>query len=174
MNTITNPIRQDELISQVYQAKRDVIIGYIYKRIGKRCDAEDLAHDLFIQLLGYTTLLNKETLTNLIFTIARNLTIDYLRRHARSKCASEYFYFRAERSSHTTEEQVLVSDLADLENKFIEAMSPQKSKIYRLSTHEGISSHEIATICNISQRTAENHIYNSRREMRQALSAFVG
>ncbi len=174
MENLTTTIRQDALIAQVYEAKREAIIGYIYKRIGKQCDAEDMAQDVFIQLLGYTTLLNETTLTNLIYTIARNLTIDYLRRNIRSRAASDYFFFRGKRSSSITEEQVAVNDLAEAEKRQIFTFSPQKSRIYRLSVHEGMSAREIATLCNISHRTVEHHIYNSRREMRQALSAYVG
>ncbi|MFI3316509.1 MAG: sigma-70 family RNA polymerase sigma factor [Rikenellaceae bacterium] len=174
MENSTIALRQDALIAEVYQAKRDVIIGYIYKRIGKRCDAEDLAQDVFIQLLGYNTLLNEVTLTNLIYTVARNLTIDYLRRNIRSRNASDYLFYRGKRSSSITEEQVAVNDLASAEDRFIFSMSPQKSRIYRLSVHQGMSVGEIASLCNISNRTVEHHIYNSRKEMRQALSAFVG
>ncbi len=174
MENSTIALRQDALIAQVYEQKRDAIIGYIYKRIGKRCDAEDLAQDVFIQLLGYTTLLNEATLTNLIYTVARNLTIDYLRRNIRSRAASDYFFFRGKRSSSITEDQIAVNDLAEAEVKHIFTMSPQKSRIYTLSVHDGMSVSEIATLCNISNRTVEHHIYNSRREMRQALSAFVG
>ncbi len=173
-NNSTITLRQDDLIAQVYEAKRDAIIGYIYKRIGKRCEAEDLAQDVFMQLLGYTTLLNETTLTNLIYTVARNLTIDYLRRNIRSRNASDYLYYRGTRSSSVTEDQVAVNDLAEAENRQIFSMSPQKSKVYRLSVHEGMSAREIATLCNISHRTVEHHIYNSRREMRQALMSFVG
>ncbi len=174
MENSTATIRQDALIAQVYEAKRDAIIGYIYKRIGKRDDAEDLAQDVFIHLLSYTTLLNETTLTNLIYTVARNLTIDYLRKNIRFKAASDYLYYKNERSSAITEEQIAVDDLSEAEVKHIYAMSPQKSRIYCLSVHDGMSVREIATLCNISHRTVEHHIYNSRREMRQALSAFVG
>ncbi len=174
MDHSTTTLRQDALIAQVYEAKRDAIIGYIYKRIGKQCDAEDLAQDIFVQLLSYTTLLNENTLTNLIYTMARNLTIDYLRRNIRSQKASDYLYFSGRRSSSITEEQVAVNDLAEAEIKHLDTMSPQKARIYRLSTHDGMSAREIATLCSISPRTTEHHIYNSRREMRQALSAFVG
>ncbi|MFR9521583.1 MAG: sigma-70 family RNA polymerase sigma factor [Rikenellaceae bacterium] len=174
MNNSTIHPRQDALIAQVYEQKREAIISYIYRRIGKQCDAEDIAQDVFIQLLGYTTLLNEATLTNLIYTIARNQTIDYLRRNIRNRVASDYLYFRNIYSSSVTEETVAFNDLAHHENKQIFAMSPQKSKIYQLSVHDGLSAREIATLCDISHRTVEHHIYNSRREMRQALCAFVG
>lgn len=174
MENLTISLRQDALIAQVYETKRDAIIGYINRRIGKRSEAEDLAQDVFIQLLGYTTLLNEATLTNLIYTIARNLTIDYLRRNIRNRSASEYLYHTSRRSSSITEEQVAANDLIEAENRYIDTMSPQKSRIYCLAAHDGKSAREIATICNISHRTAEHHIYNSRREMRQALSSFVG
>ncbi len=174
MKNSTTTLRQDALIAEVYQAKKEAIIGYINKRIGNRCYAEDLAQDVFMQLLEYTTLLNETTLTNLIYTVARNLTIDYLRRNIRSRAASDFLYFSGKRSSSITEEQVAANDLAEAEVKQIFTMSPQKSRIYRLSIHEGMSVREIASLCSISHRTVEHHIYNSRREMRNALSAFVG
>ncbi|MFI3316313.1 MAG: sigma-70 family RNA polymerase sigma factor [Rikenellaceae bacterium] len=167
-------LRQDALIARVYEAKRAAIIGYIYRRIKNFCDAEDLAQDLFVQLLGRANILNEATLVSLIYSIARNLTIDYLRRNICRCAASDYIYYSAKRSSPVTEEQIAYNELASAEMKFIFTMTPQKARIYRLSQHKGMSVHQIAAQCNISHRTVEHHIYKSRSEVRQALSAFVG
>lgn len=174
MENSTQPLRQDALIARVYEQKRDAVIGYIYKRIGKRLDAEDIAQNVFIQLLGYTTLLSESTLVNLIYTIARNLTIDYLRRNICFRGASDYLYYTSARSSSQTEEQVAIDDLCEAEMRAIDAMSPQKSRIYCLAIHDGLSAKEIANICDISTRTVEHHIYTSRLKMREVLKAYVG
>ncbi len=174
MKNINIALRQDVLISKVYEAKREAIIGFIYKRIGRRVEAEDLAQDVFTQLLSCNTLLNETKLIYLIYTIARNLTIDYLRRNIRQQKASDYIYLSQESSSSSTEDQIALNDLMLAENRQIETMPAKQSRIYRLAIHEGLPVHEIATLCSISHRTVEHYIYISRREMRQALCSFVG
>ena len=50
-------------------------------KIGKDEDAKDLAQDVFLRLMDYKQMLRPETIKYFIFSICRNLVIDYLRRH---------------------------------------------------------------------------------------------
>ncbi len=166
---ISNPVRQDELISKAYLDRRDAIRGYILKRIGNFSDSEDLTQDVFARLLEYNTLLTEQTLPSFIYTIARNQVIDYLRRHACSRRAAEYFFVHSVRSTRNTEEQIAVNELEELEQKSIDAMSPRKAKVYLLYVHENRSVDEISESLQLSRRTVENHIFSARVDLREAL-----
>lgn len=163
------PFRQDALISATYGKMRGAVCGYILKRIGNAADSEDLAQDVFVRLLECNTLLTEQTLPNFIYTIARNHVIDYLRRHARSRMAAEYFSRRGMSSTRNTEERVAANELERLERESISRMSPRKAEIYVLYVHENRSVDDISTELQLSRRTVENHIFAARRELRTAL-----
>lgn len=161
--------RQDELILKAYLSRRDAIRGYILKRIGNYADSEDLTQDVFARLLEYNTLLTEQTLPSFIYTIARNQVIDYLRRHACSRRAAEYFFVHSHRSIRNTEEQIAVNELERLEEQSVAAMSPRKAKVYLLYVHENRSVDEISESLQLSRRTVENHIFSARVDLREAL-----
>ncbi len=165
----SNPLRQDELIASAYLCRRDAIRGYILKRIGNIADSEDLTQDVFTRLLEYNTLLTEQTLPSFIYTIARNHVIDYLRRHACSRRAAEYFFIHSNRSTRNTEEQIAVNELESLEQQSIAQMSPRKAKVYLLYVHENRSVDEISESLQLSRRTVENHIFSARVDLREAL-----
>ncbi len=166
-------IRQDALIAEVYRSSQAALCGYIYKCIGSRADAEDLVQEVFVRLLEYTTLLNETTVLRFVYSIARNCVVDYLRRHARSRAASDYFFVHARRASCDTEERVAFSELLSAEHSQLTLMSPRRSQVYALCVHDGCSVDETAECLSLSRRTVENHLFAARQQMRRALRACI-
>jgi len=166
-------IRQDVLIAETYTASHAALCGYIYKHIGSRADAEDLTQEVFASLLEYTTLLNETAILRLIYSIARNKVVDYLRRHACSRAAADYFFVHARRASCDTEERVAAGEVLSLERAQLARMSPRRSQVYALCIREGQSVDEAAASLALSRRTVENHLFAARQQMRRALRACI-
>lgn len=172
MNSLQTPrshIRQDALITAAYNERRGQIEGYILKRIGCKAIAEDLTHEVFLRLLEQTTLLTSQTLVALIYTIARNLVIDHMRRHACSRRAKAYFAEHAPRSTYNTEQMVHCNELEAIEQRSLARMSPRKAEVYLLYIHENRTLEEISTQLGLSRRTVENHIFAARIDVREAM-----
>lgn len=70
-----------QLITEAYEDYRDKVVRYITYKISDEEAARDLAQEVFLRLLEYSQLLYKNAMENFVFTIARNLVNDYLRRH---------------------------------------------------------------------------------------------
>ena len=79
MKNIT--MKSTQLIEDSYTNYHHSIYLYIYYRIGNKEEAEDLAQDVYVRLMDYNRILCLETIKYFIFTIARNLVNDYLRRY---------------------------------------------------------------------------------------------
>ncbi len=160
---------QKAIVTAAYTTHRQRVWGYIVKRIGHAADAEDLTQELFLRLMEQTTLLSEQTLIAYIYSIAHNLVIDYLRRHARSQRAAAYFAVHAPRSTRNTEEQVAVNELEALEAESVARMPRRKAEVYLLYIHEHRSVDEIALTLGLSRRTVENHIFAARIDLRTML-----
>ena len=162
-------IRQDRLIAATYVELRETLCGYIRKRIDSPCDAEDLVQDIFARLLEYNTLLDERTVVPFVYAIARNRVDDYLRRHARSRAAADYFFLHARRATCDVEERIAAAELTTMEHALCQRLPQCKEQIYTLCVHDGYPAEEVATMLNLSRRTVENHLFAARRQMRSAL-----
>ncbi len=160
------------LVADIYTEMYDAVRRYISKRIGeeRREDAEDLAQDTFVQLLCTGAELDRERLPRLVYTVARNKAIDYLRRHSGIRAAREYFSLRGGGLSETTEEQVAVREIARAEERCLQNMPERMAEVFILYVHHGFSVKDISERCDISPRTVENHIFRARRDIRQSFT----
>lgn len=156
----------DQLITRSYEEYHSIILSYITYRITHRYEAEDLAQDVFIRLMDYKQMLRPDTVKYFLFTIARNIVIDYLRRYYKKQEIDSYLYDMTATSTNETEEQIIVNDLMSVEQRRLAMMPEQRRMVYSLNRFEGKTSPEIATEMNLSCRTVENHLFIGRREMR--------
>ena len=65
---------------------------------------------------------------------------------------------------------VIYLELLELANKTIEKLSPKRKIVYKLSRQEGLKIKEIASKLNISTRTAENHLAQAVKFLKEELS----
>lgn len=173
MKDNTAQVDKNSMIGNAYSRLSGMVFGYILKRIGNAAEAEDLTQVVFLRLLECKWLISENTIQNLIFSIAHNQVIDWLRRNARSQKAMEYFFIHSPRTANTTEEEVEKNELEMIERKCISKMSARRAEIYIQYIYGGKSADEIAESSALSKRTVENHIFSARKEMKEALKIAI-
>ena len=156
----------DSIITRSYKEYHQVILTYITYRIAHRYEAEDLAQDVFVRLLDYQQMLRPDTVKYFLFTIARNIVTDYIRRYYKKQEIDSYIYDTMSTSTNETEEKIIGNDLMAMERTRLAAMPEQRRLVYTLNRFENKTSPEIANKLNLSRRTVENHLFIGRREMR--------
>ena len=90
MNNTT--ITLEDFFSECYLQYYDIIKRYITFRIDNSYEAEDLVQDAFVRLWEHRAFVNKETVRPLLFTIARNLVTDKVRRYYKKAELLSYIY----------------------------------------------------------------------------------
>lgn len=157
----------DCLISQSYIDFHTAIYNYIKNRINNTEDAADLAQDTYVRLLDYKAMLRQETVKSFIFTIARNLVIDYIRRHYRKQEVSANMYEFSKDYTESAENELFANDLLKLENGMMMTLPKQRKLIYYMDRFEEKSADEISQTLQISKRTVESHLFSSRKAVRE-------
>ena len=91
-----------------------------------------------------------------------------------SHCLGKIYerYLQDACQAESEEEALFVRELQSIINRTVERMSPQRSKIYRMSREEGLSNDEIAKRLDISKRTVENHLTAALAILRKVLYLF--
>ena len=154
------------IVTQAYREYYQTILSYITYKINHTYEAEDLAQDVFMRLLDYKPMLQESTIKYFIYTIARNIVIDYLRRHYKKQEITSYIYDMSVRFTNDPEENFLVKDLLSLEENKLQTFSPQRKRVYVLSRFEEKTANEISEELQLSKRTVENHLLLGRKIMR--------
>ena len=155
------------LVASSYETYHEQVRRYIRSRINEADDADDLAQDVFLRLMECRQMLREETVRDFIFTIVRNLVIDYLRRHYKRQEVTSYIYDVQETSVNNTDSRIITRELLTHEWMKVVTLPEQQRKVYCMSRYEERTAEEIATTLNLSKRTVENHLCRGRKEVRE-------
>lgn len=163
----------ENFFSDCYLQYRDMIQKYIACRIPYSDEAEDLMQDVFVRLWEHKDFLNRETVRSLLFTIARNLVIDRIRRYYKNEDFVTYIYNVQETNKNGAEEIVLLSELAKFHYNIVSRLPLKRRQIYKMSFEDEMSCPAIAEKLSLSIRTVEGQLLLARRTVRTSLSGMM-
>jgi RNA polymerase sigma factor (sigma-70 family) len=167
------PATIDEIVTRSFKELYPYLNNYIASKINNRCDAEDLSQDVFLRLLDYKLMLREETVKSLLFTIARNLVIDYLRRQYKKQEISANMIEFMTTFVNDEDSKLHEKEILKLERTMLSTFSSQRKNVYILARFDEKTISEISDELNISIRTAESHLYTGRKIMRKYIRACV-
>lgn len=163
----------NELIARIFADHRQSVFFYVYKKIGKKEDSEDLVQDAYLRLLEYRTMLRPDTVKYFLFTIVRNLVTDYFRRFYKRQEVVDFLQEFSQTRTMESDSHVIVKDLQKQEWNRVGLLPSQRRKIYVMNRFEGKNLSEIASELHLSQRTVENHLFISRKEVRMYMKQCI-
>ncbi|MBS0028311.1 RNA polymerase sigma-70 factor [Chitinophaga sp. 22321] len=132
--------------------------------------AEELVMDVMLNLwLRKGNVIITDSLNPYLFRAMKNTLINYWRKKiipTTSLKISEEVDFADSRSADHT---ILTSELDNLYSQHLDALSPQRKKVFELSRHENLTYPEIASQLNLSVKTVEHHMSASLIFLRKKL-----
>jgi RNA polymerase sigma-70 factor (ECF subfamily) len=130
------------------------LVGAIYRRLGSRDDAEDVAQDAFIRLLDQ----RPRDPSAWLFTVAGRLATDNQRASA-----------RRERLAHTSPDLAAPADEALLQREVIESVRrvlqamPERDRQLLLLHHDGVRYREIASTLGLAESSIGSLLTRAHR-----------
>lgn len=166
-----NNLSDSTNFSDFYQEYRNVVLVYITRRIPHKYEAEDLTQDVFIRLWEHWAFVNQNTIWSLLYTIARNIITDRIRRQYRQDdfLSSLYTNEVKEAGRNFVEEEVQYHELEQMHEMAICGLSAKRRQIYKLSFNEELSCPAIAGQMSLSSRTVEGQLLIARKRVRAYL-----
>ena len=161
----------DEFFSECYLNYQGLIQNYIAIRICRPYEAEDLAQDVFVRLWEHKEFVNRDTIWSLLFTIARNLVTDRIRRYYKQEDFISYIYNNVSTVSEATADSgMCFREVKTLHDEAIKNLPVKRRQIYRLSFYKELSCPAIADRLSISPRTVEGQLLSARKFVRTYLN----
>lgn len=173
---------EKELFSHVLSKFQKGIFNFIFRMVGRYELATDLTQEAFMKAyLSLDKFNGCYKFSTWMFSIASNLTIDYLRK----KRISTYSYEknpdgikrsmidRLKSDSHTPVEELENIELKRKIHESIEMLSPEYREIIILRYINGFSYEDIASITGLPLGTVKNRIYRARRILKEYLNRYL-
>lgn len=159
------------IIAEYYIECYDELKAFVASRLPGEEDAEqaeDIVQNVFVRLLKMDRMITRITLPCLVYTTARNLIYDYLRRR---HCMEKYEYVvRTSSWQNKCVDDVdtiySVLEIQKILENGIAQLSEKQSNVYRLDL-EGKKVKDIALQLNIKYKNAEHCLGDARKVVRR-------
>lgn len=160
---------------QLYDRHSRPVAAFIYQLTHSAVDAEDILQDTFLKLwTSREQLPIIEHLGNYIFIIARNKTVDHLRRVARQQQLVDQVWENISEVADALDLQLDARESQQLINNALHQLSDQKQTIFRLSRVEGLSHEDIASRMGLSKSRVKNLQVETLKHIRLFLTRYGG
>lgn len=149
----------EKIFRQLYDRYKNRLYGYILTIVHATDAAEEITQEVFIKLWLHRDKLEDLTHSEIyIFTMARNKTLNYLRKAANNKRLLRELQSHMKQETNNVDEQMKFSEHQKLIEEALNQLSPQRSLVFRLSRYQGLDHEEIAQKLHLSKNTIKNHL----------------
>lgn len=156
---------------QLYDRHSRQVAAFVFHLTHSAVDAEDILQETFLTL--WTSREQLPAIVNpasYIFIIARNKTLDHLRKIARQQKLVDHVWANISATADALELELDARESQQLINTALSRLSEQQRTIFRLSRQEGLDHASIADKLHLSKSRVKNVQVETLRFIRQFLS----
>lgn len=160
----------EDAFKNIFDTYKNRLYSYVLAVSHSAYVAEEITQEIFMKLWVCRDALSSiEHPEAYIFTIARNKTLNHLRKAASQASLLHEIQKRMKPAVNDTEERSSFTDLEKLVNEAINLLSPKRRLVYNLSRQAGLNHDQIASELHLSRNTVKNHLVFSLRFIRNYL-----
>jgi RNA polymerase sigma-70 factor (family 1) len=169
-------LRQDKLsaFKEIYSRYWKKLYSDAYKRLKNKELAEEAVQEIFTNFwIKRQSLQINTTVGGYLHLAVVNKVIDYHRKELLKAKYKEAFKIVQSTVDTSTEDGILLRDLAHTIEAEVEHLPEKCRSVYQLSRIEHKSNKEIAHSMGISEKTVENHLTKALKKLRLGLSHYL-
>jgi len=158
------------------------VVNFCQRMLGSREDAEDVAQESFVRVFRYLNRLTPDAkFSTLLFGIARNLTLNFIRDAGRRGRGATYSLTEDGNEERQLEDERLRPDVEARLNEIderiregLELLSPKHREVLILRELNGLDYETIAKIVKCRKGTVKSRIARARDQLRMHLERLGG
>ena len=162
-----------EYFEQLFKRYYKPLIHFAYRYIRDEQSAEDIIHDVFINIWRDREKLDfGKNIKTYLYNAVRNRSLKYLKRKdVRSQSAELEIFLEADKNS--PENILLNKELKDSITSAINELPEKRREIFTMSRFDQLTYSEIASLLNISVKTVETQMSRALKFLHNRLSQFI-
>ena len=143
---------------------------FVEQLIHSKPDAEEIIQDTFLKLWqAAPNLTHVDNPGQYIYTIARNKTLNHMRKVSREKKRVHQVWLNQSEIDNYLEEELCSKEIRQIIDYSLNHLSSQKQMIFSMSRNEGLSHAEIAAKTGLSQSRVKNIMVEVLKYLRECL-----
>lgn len=168
-------IRNDEAaFSELYIRFKDRLYYFCLNLLKSREEANDIVQEIFIRIWESRNFINPDlSFSSFLYTMARNRILNHFRDVDIDEKVKSILAQRTPLEDNSIETDLIYSEYQKILKEAIEALPPQRKKIFNMSREENMSHKEIAAQLGISVNTVQEHISESLRFIKNYFSKYA-
>ena len=161
--------KNEEGYRELFNTYYNVLCNYAYKILQNDMDAEDVVIEVFVHFWTNKESIKIESgkLKSYLFSSVKNKAFGLIRS---GKIREKHNQYYANIMSANADDSSLDEDLflfREALKRSLRHLPPKTKEVYLLRTQNGLTFAEIAAQLNITRRTAENHMANAVKKLRE-------
>ena len=156
--------------TQLYTGWLNNVHDYVHFFTRSHETTEELVQEIFVKIWEHhNRLAEVRSFKSYLFRIAKNTVIDHVRHQQVRHKVLQNIEQQAVSTHTDTEQQLAYSEYYNTVRAAIERLPEKRKLIFQLSTQEGLSHDEIATLLHISKSVVKKQLYAAFDFVRQYL-----
>ena len=149
---------------EIIERYKSPVIALIGKMVSSIETAQDISQDTFVRLWNYREKIKRDSsVFTLIYKIAVNLSIDYLRKSKPEKIEFDIV------TNEYTDEKLETNEFYKLILKCSEKLKPKQKAVFIMRDIDGLSFEEIAEVLEMPVSNIRSNLHLARKNVRQLL-----
>jgi len=146
-------------VDQLYRSHHGWLQSWLYKRLGSRPDAADLAQDTFVRVLGHPAIVPELAEPRaFLATLARRVLSNFHRRRQIEQAYLEALAAQPEAVACSPEDRALVLEALVEIDRLLDGLPGPVRRAFLLSQLDGLKQAEVAARLGVSLPTAKRYI----------------
>lgn len=157
MSAVNVPTSPD--FCQLYQQHHGWLQSLLRKRLGNQCDASDLAHDVFLQLLMKPREFDSHQGTRAYLSVmAQGMCVDLWRRKALEQAWLESLQHHAANTTLSAEQNSIVLETLFQVDGMLRSLPEKARSAFVMSQIQGMTYAQIACVLKVSERMVKKYM----------------
>lgn len=158
----------ERAFSVIYDRYKERLAGNLYKLLKSEELTKEILQDLFLKIWDTREQLDPEkSFRSYLFKIGENMVNDYYRRAARDRNMRDKMILASTELYSHIEEQLFTKENAEMLQKAVDQMPPQRKQVFILCKLEGKSYKEVEQIMGINAKTINSHLFQANKFLKQ-------
>lgn len=158
----------ERAFSVIYDRYKERLAGNLYKLLKSEELTKEILQDLFLKIWDTREQLDPgKSFRSYLFKIGGNMVNDYYRRAARDRNMRDKMILASTELYSHIEEQLFTKENAEMLQRAVDQMPPQRRQVFTLCKLEGKSYKEVEQIMGINAKTINSHLFQANKFLKQ-------